>query len=381
MTSKQSYFDAEKNNASLAQKQGRDLQQLFGAGLAAVIVMTTVLGAALLSLQDLAVGYPSPPTAAIAVVTAEGPLTTIPVATVPVITVVATLAPTPTSTATPTATATPHATEPTPRNPTLTPSPTRWNCGHPPSDWALYILEPGDTLFSLARRHGTTVELIKLHNCLYSDRIWAGQRLYLPEVDFVVEFVTPTPVQPSDTVAAPTLSPPTLAPSSTPLPPTPRPTPTASSTSLPTVSPTVEATATASPAVTATATTTATATSKPSQTPSPTATVTPEPSWTPSPTATDTPLPSNTPTASAIVSPTATATVSVTVSATPAPAATPLPNGTPLPTATTESGAARRGWKVVLRGIITTRLYSPSLARPWRLTDHLEKQNLARWGR
>jgi len=39
----------------------------------------------------------------------------------------------------------------------------------------------GDTLYSIARRHGTTVEAIKAANGLTSNLIQAGQRLRIPK--------------------------------------------------------------------------------------------------------------------------------------------------------------------------------------------------------
>ncbi len=44
-----------------------------------------------------------------------------------------------------------------------------------------YKVRAGDTLWSLARHHGTTVAAIRLHNNLKSDRVQAGQYLNLPE--------------------------------------------------------------------------------------------------------------------------------------------------------------------------------------------------------
>jgi len=43
-----------------------------------------------------------------------------------------------------------------------------------------YRVRPGDTLWDLARTHGTTVKAIKERNRLHSDRIRRGQVLYLP---------------------------------------------------------------------------------------------------------------------------------------------------------------------------------------------------------
>jgi len=48
----------------------------------------------------------------------------------------------------------------------------------------------GDTLSTLAKRYGTTVQAIKSLNHLPSDRIYVGQRLLIPAT------VTPAPVQP-----------------------------------------------------------------------------------------------------------------------------------------------------------------------------------------
>jgi len=43
-----------------------------------------------------------------------------------------------------------------------------------------YLVEPGDTLYSLARRFGTTVEALKAANGLEGDLIRVGQRLEIP---------------------------------------------------------------------------------------------------------------------------------------------------------------------------------------------------------
>jgi len=46
-----------------------------------------------------------------------------------------------------------------------------------------YVVQPGDTLYSLARRFGTTVEALKEANGLQSDLIQVGQRLRIPTPD------------------------------------------------------------------------------------------------------------------------------------------------------------------------------------------------------
>jgi len=50
----------------------------------------------------------------------------------------------------------------------------------PPDDWAIHLVEEGNTLYSLGRRYGTDVDTLKLVNCLNTDTIFIGQRLYVP---------------------------------------------------------------------------------------------------------------------------------------------------------------------------------------------------------
>lgn len=62
--------------------------------------------------------------------------------------------------------------------PTAEPSPT--GC-IPPEGWTtLYVVEAGDTLYSLALAYGVTVEEIAAANCLESTFLSASQELYLP---------------------------------------------------------------------------------------------------------------------------------------------------------------------------------------------------------
>ncbi len=151
--------------------------------------------------------------------------------------------------------------------------PVRVACG-PPAFWVRYTVQAGDTMFSLAMRHGTTVYAIMQANCLTSTRLFAGRNIYLPPLPATA---TPPP--------APT-SPPPPPPTATALPPT------ATQTPIPaTFTPTAT-----SPPPTATPTFTPPA---PTVTPTPgaptlTPTLTP-----PAPTATPTltpPLPTATPT-------------------------------------------------------------------------------------
>ncbi|MGQ9599023.1 MAG: LysM peptidoglycan-binding domain-containing protein [Anaerolineae bacterium] len=53
--------------------------------------------------------------------------------------------------------------------------------GAPPSGVIIYIVQPGDTLYSIARRYGTCVQAIVLANRLPNPNyIWVGQRLIIP---------------------------------------------------------------------------------------------------------------------------------------------------------------------------------------------------------
>ena len=56
-------------------------------------------------------------------------------------------------------------------------------------EFVTHIVQRGDTLFLLARRHGTTVQAIKAANGLKCDTIIIGQRLLIP-----VSVVCPRPV-------------------------------------------------------------------------------------------------------------------------------------------------------------------------------------------
>ena len=56
-------------------------------------------------------------------------------------------------------------------------------------EFITHIVQRGDTLFLLARRHGTTIQAIKAANGLKSDTIIIGQKLLIP-----VSVVCPRPV-------------------------------------------------------------------------------------------------------------------------------------------------------------------------------------------
>lgn len=207
-----------------------------------------------------------------------------------------------------------------------TPTPTPFPCLGPPPSWQIYVVQSGDTLYSLARRFGTTITAIIQANCLRSYTIYVGQQLYLPPLP---PTFTPTATVTPEATGTPTE--------------TPTPTPSLTVTGTLTVTPTPTETGTPTPTATsvvtgtpptATPTATETATTAPTETP----TATPEITGTPTPTATgEAPTPTATGTAApATATPTATPTTAPTATwtPTPAPTASPTPTSTPVPTET-----------------------------------------------
>ncbi|MGC9399028.1 MAG: LysM peptidoglycan-binding domain-containing protein [Anaerolineae bacterium] len=192
----------------------------------------------------------------------------------------------------------------------ISPTAPAYTCG-PPWNWKPTIVLPGDTLYSLAVRYGTTIQAIRHANCLTGYTIYAGSRLYLPPQMVITPTWTPTP--------APTLTP------------TPTPSASATSTPSPTHTPTVRPTVTVTVTVTPVATTTITPTPSPTPSPSVTSTAT----LTPTPTEPLTVTPSPTPTAAFTPSPTPTATETPATPTSPSP--TPSPSSTPSPQPTTTS--------------------------------------------
>ncbi len=80
--------------------------------------------------------------------------------------------PEPTATPIPAATATPAPTEPPSPPPTA-------HCG-PPAGWVPYIVQPNNTLYSLARHFNVATDTLQRANCLTSYAIYVGQELYVP---------------------------------------------------------------------------------------------------------------------------------------------------------------------------------------------------------
>lgn len=69
---------------------------------------------------------------------------------------------------------------PTPVLPTATPVPPTPTAARPTPQYTIYMVRPGDTLFSVARRYGTTIEAIMAANRLATYEIRIGQQLILP---------------------------------------------------------------------------------------------------------------------------------------------------------------------------------------------------------
>jgi LysM repeat protein len=63
-------------------------------------------------------------------------------------------------------------------------------CG-PPAGWVQYVIQSGDTLYRISRMYSTSVNALMQANCLNSDLIRAGAKLYVPNV---------TPIAPTLTV-------------------------------------------------------------------------------------------------------------------------------------------------------------------------------------
>ncbi len=140
-------------------------------------------------------------------------------------------------------------------------------CGPPPG-WVQYVVQPGDTLNSLAARTNTTIYAIAQASCLTRNVIHAGQVVWLP-------YLPPPPS------AQPPLGTPTLPPSATYTPYIPpHPTPTSTLVSPPSSTPAATFTATSQPP---TATHTATLQPTEAATLTPRLTNTPVPFLTPTP--------------------------------------------------------------------------------------------------
>lgn len=94
--------------------------------------------------------------------------------------------------------------------PPISPTAEPTKCGAP-SNWVVYVVRSGDTLFNIAQRVNSTVSQLKYANCLTSDSIHTGQKLLLPYQP--APFPSPTSVPPTKPPPSPTS---TLVPTVTP---------------------------------------------------------------------------------------------------------------------------------------------------------------------
>jgi LysM repeat protein len=107
-----------------------------------------------------------------------------------------------------TPTMTPPPPPPTvPLPPPPLPPPTVSQCGQVPSGWQLYRVRRGDTLYSLARRTGTSVAAIQQVNCLSGTTIYDGHFIWLPAAATVI--VTPPSGPPTEEPTIVVTEPPT----------------------------------------------------------------------------------------------------------------------------------------------------------------------------
>ncbi len=144
------------------------------------------------------------------------------------------------------------------------PTPTPVPCGPPPG-WIRYTVQPGDNLFRIGFNHYTTYTALQQANCLSGTTIYPGQVLWVPNVATRTPVLTDTPTATASPTATQTATPGiTPTPGVTESPPTGTSTPSPTATTPPSATP-----ATPSPSPTSTNTPTATPTPT---TPSPTAT-------------------------------------------------------------------------------------------------------------
>lgn len=150
-------------------------QSLLFGGLLALLAGALVLGALWLSAVDRALVLPRSPTAT----------PTMAWMVTPFIPTVFVLSPTPFGLETPSS----PVPSPT-QGPTPTPPSVLYPTCRPPAGWLPYQVRPGDTLYNLAWRAGTSPLVIQQANCLVGETLTVGHILYLPPQFFA----TPTRV-------------------------------------------------------------------------------------------------------------------------------------------------------------------------------------------
>ncbi|MCA9909249.1 MAG: LysM peptidoglycan-binding domain-containing protein, partial [Anaerolineae bacterium] len=126
----------------------------------------------------------------------------------------------PTASPSPLPTLAPTETATLPPAPTMTPFVAAPPCAVQTSiGWQRYFVQPGDTLYALARRTNTTAQMIAEVNCIgLNDPIFAGAPLYLPFIPAAI-VPTSTPVIPTETPGRVGVFPLVITPTDTLLPP------------------------------------------------------------------------------------------------------------------------------------------------------------------
>lgn len=139
----------------------------------------------------------------------------------------------------------------------LTISPTDARC-LPPRGWVKYTVKPGDTLTRLSGLYRVSVWELRRANCLPSDFIRAGQRLYVPNVATSTFTSVPEEPQPTQPILPTSTNTPLPTSTNTSPPPTAQPSPsgtfTDTPTSIPSATNTPEPSLTSSPEPTLTET-------------------------------------------------------------------------------------------------------------------------------
>ncbi len=72
----------------------------------------------------------------------------------------------------------------------ILPTITRIPCGAP-AGWVIYIVKPGDSLYRLSLLYRVSVSQLQSANCMFTTLITAGQRLYVPNVATSTPSFTP----------------------------------------------------------------------------------------------------------------------------------------------------------------------------------------------
>lgn len=207
------------------------LRRVVGTILAASTVANLIIAGA-------AFGADSPPTPTITSVSLTSPSTS--TASAPAATAVETLAPALTHIPGITPADTPGITPTDTFTPTyVTNDSPGWFCIKK-FYWPTYYIQPGDRLSLLAFNTGSSVKELMAANCLTNERIYAGQRLYVPRLFITTVTYTATATETMSQTLTPTH--------------------TSTSTSTDTPTPTHTATATQTPTDTSTSTSTETAT-------------------------------------------------------------------------------------------------------------------------